>query len=161
MSTIPPSQRVELSPAVRAILEADGSKSALLKLFVRYMDSLIAHDPAGLDATIAPDAHFHELDALGVPPGIEGVKTFRRVINAGIPDEHVAITAVSFEGDNFIEADLHMTATQTGELLGIPATGRKINFDVHERCRFVDGKLAERWAQVDIEGIKRQLTDPI
>ena len=51
-----------------------------------------------------------------------------------------------------------MEATQTGEIFGIPATGRKIRFDVHERCRFADGKLAERWATVDLEHIKRQLT---
>ena len=30
-----------------------------------------------------------------------------------------------------------------------------------ERSRFVDGKLAERWARVDFEDIKRQLTRPI
>jgi predicted ester cyclase len=39
----------------------------------------------------------------------------------------------------------------------LPATGRRVRFDVGERSRFVDGKLAERWAEVDIEGIKRQL----
>ena len=54
-----------------------------------------------------------------------------------------------------------MNATQTGEIFGIPATGRKIRFEVRERCRFVDGKLAERWAQVDLEAIKRQLTGPV
>ncbi|HKA22633.1 MAG TPA: ester cyclase, partial [Blastocatellia bacterium] len=75
--------------------------------------------------------------------------------------EHILIAAVSFEGNDIIEADLVMNATQKGEFLGIPATGRKFRFDVHERCRFVDGKLAERWAQVDIEDIKRQLTSPI
>jgi predicted ester cyclase len=68
---------------------------------------------------------------------------------------------VRFEADDIIEADMVMDATQTGEFLGIPATGRRIRFDVHERCRFVDGKLAERWARVDIEDIKRQLTGPI
>jgi predicted ester cyclase len=77
-----------------------------------------------------------------------------------MPDEHILIAAVSFEGNDIIEADLVMNATQTGEFLGIPATGRKFRFDVHERCRFVDGKLAERRAQVDIEDIKRQLTGP-
>jgi predicted ester cyclase len=54
-----------------------------------------------------------------------------------------------------------MSATQTGELMGIPATGRKIRFDVHERCRFVDGKLAEGRAKVDFEDIKRKLTSPV
>jgi predicted ester cyclase len=85
---------------------------------------------------------------------------FRRQINAAIPDEHILITAVRLEGGDIIEADMVMDATQTGELLGIPATGRRIHFDVHERCRFVDGKLAERWAQVDLEDIKRQLMGP-
>ncbi len=60
-----------------------------------------------------------------------------------------------------IEADMVMDATQTGELFGIPATGRKIRFDVQECCRFVDGTLAERWARVDFEDIKRRLTGPI
>jgi len=38
--------------------------------------------------------------------------------------------------------------------MGIPATGRKIRFDVHSRGRFVDGKMAERWDQVDYADIK-------
>ena len=86
---------------------------------------------------------------------------FRRQVNAAIPDEHIWVTAVRFEGDDIIEADLVMNATQTGEIFGIPATNRKIRFEVHERCRFLEGKLAERWAQVDFEDIKRQLTVPI
>jgi predicted ester cyclase len=75
---------------------------------------------------------------------------FRHQINAAIPDEHISITAVSFEGIDIIEADLVMNATQTGELkmLGIPATGRSIRYNVHERCRFADGKLAERWPRL-------------
>jgi predicted ester cyclase len=101
------------------------------------------------------------LETIGIPRGLEGLKMFRRQINAAIPDEHVSITAVSFEGNDIIEADLVMDATQTGELFGIPATGRKVRFEVHERCRFFDGMLAERTAQVDFEAIKRQLTDPI
>ena len=43
---------------------------------------------------------------------------------------------------------------------GVPATGRKIRFDVHARGRFVDGKMAERWDRADFEDIKRQLTAP-
>ena len=160
MSAIPPAHRIELSPAVRAILEADGPKSQFLKHFLRYLQALLASESAGLESVLTPDARCHELEAIGLPRGREGLKMFRRQVNAAIPDEHVLITAVCFEGDNIIEADMVMDATQTGEIFGIPATGRKIRFDVHERCRFVDGKLAERWARVDFEDIKRQLTGP-
>ncbi len=86
---------------------------------------------------------------------------FRRQVNAAIPDEHVTVTAARFGGDDIVEADLVMNATHTGELMGIPATGRRIHFEVRERCRFVDGKLAERWAEIDFEDIKRKLIGPI
>jgi predicted ester cyclase len=157
MSAIPPADRIELSPAVRAILESDSQKSQFFEAFVRYLQALLAPDPAGLDSVVTPDGRCHELEAMGLPRGPEGLKIFRRQVNAAIPDEHILITAVRFEGDDFIEADMVMNATQTGEIFGIPATGRKIR-DVHERCRFVDGKLAERWSRVDFEDIKRQLT---
>jgi len=160
MSAIPPADRIELSPAVRAILEADSPKSRLLKHFLHYLQALLASDPAGLDSVVTPDGRCHELEAMGLPRGREGLKIFRRQVNAAIPDEHIVITAVCFEGDDIIEADMAMIATQTGEIFGIPATGRTIRFDVHERSRFVDGRLAERWARVDIDDIKRQLTGP-
>ena len=161
MSATTPADRIELSPAVRAILETDSPNSRLLNRFLRYLQALLAPDPAGLDSVVTSDGRCHELEAMGLPRGPEGLKMFRLQINAAIPDEHIFITAVRFEGDDIIEADMVMNATQTGEIFGIPATGRKIRFDVHERSRFVDGKLAERWAQVDFEDIKRQLTGSV
>jgi predicted ester cyclase len=161
VSATPPAQRIELSPAVKAILEADSPKSQFLQHFLSYLQALLAPDPAGLDSVVTPDGRCHELEAIGFPRGREGLKMFRRQVNAAIPDEHIFVTAVRFEGDDIIEADLVMEATQTGELLGIPASGRKIRFDVQERCRFVADKLAERWARVDFEDIKRKLTGPI
>jgi predicted ester cyclase len=163
MSTIPPSpsQRSELNPAVKAILEAGGPQSELLRCYVRYLQALINPDTAGVDNVATPDVRCHLLEAMGMPPGREGLKLFRRQVNAAIPDEHITVTAVSFEGDDIIEADMVMHATQMGEFMGIPATGRRIRFNVHERCRFVGGKLAERWPQVNLDDIKRQLTEPI
>jgi predicted ester cyclase len=161
MSAIPPAaDRVELSPAVKAVLGADNAQSQILKHYLRYLEALLAPDQAGIDRVVTPDGRCHELEAMGLPRGREGLKAFRRQVNAAIPDEHILVTAVRFEGDDIIEADMVMDATQTGEIFGIPATNRRIGFDVHERCRFVDGKLAERWAQLDFEDIKRQLTGP-
>ena len=162
MSAVPAPQRIELSPAVRAILEADTPKSQLLRHLLRFSDAILAPDPAGIDSVVTSDARFHELEAIGLPRGPEGMKMFRRQVNAAIPDEHIFIRAVRFEGDDIIEADLDISATHTGgEILGVPAaTGRKIRFDVHARGRFVDGKMAERWDRADFEDIKRQLTGP-
>jgi predicted ester cyclase len=158
MSTIPEPQRIELSPAVRAIRATDTPKAQLLKHYLRFTEAIIAPDPAMIDGVVTPDARFHELEAIGYPPGPEGFKVFRRQVNSAVPDEHIFITAVRFEGDDIIEADLDISATHTGaDMMGITATGRKIRFDVHARGRFVDGKMAERWDRADFEDIKRQL----
>jgi predicted ester cyclase len=159
MQAIPAPQRIETSPAVRTILEKDSPQSHLLRHFLRYLEALLA-DPAGLDDFVIPDCRCHELEPIGYPRGREGFRLFRRQVNAAIPDEHISISAVRFEGNDIIEADLVMVATQTGEMFGIPASGRTVRFDVHARTRFVDGKMAERWDRVDFDDIKRQLTEP-
>jgi predicted ester cyclase len=162
MSVIPAPRRIELSSEVRAILETSTLKSQLLSHFLRFTEALLAPDLSGIEGVVTSDARFHELGAIGHPSGLEGFKMFRRQVNAAIPDEHIFINALRFEGDDIIEADLDISATHTGEeFMGIAATGRKIRFDVHSRGRFVEGKLAERWDQVDFEDIKRQLTGPI
>ncbi|MGC2211139.1 MAG: ester cyclase [Candidatus Korobacteraceae bacterium] len=159
MPSIPAPQRIAQGPAVRAILETDTPKSQLLNHYLHFLEAILAPDLAVIDTVVTRDARFHELEAIGYPCGPEGFKTFRRQVNAAIPDEHILIIAVRFEGDDIIEADLDISATHTGEeFMGIPSTGRKIRFDVHARGRFVDGKMAERWDQADFEDIRRQLT---
>jgi predicted nucleic acid-binding protein len=57
-------QRIELSPAVRAILGADPPKSQLLRHFLRFSDAILAANPAAIDRVVTPDARFHELEAI-------------------------------------------------------------------------------------------------
>jgi hypothetical protein len=42
MSAVPAPQRIELRPAVRAILEADTPKSQLLRHFLRFLEAIVA-----------------------------------------------------------------------------------------------------------------------
>src|SRR6516162_4778872 len=78
MSATPAPQRIELSPAVRAILEADTPKSQLLRHFLSFTEAIITPDPAGIDRVVSPDVRFHELEAIGYPRGPEGFKVFPR-----------------------------------------------------------------------------------
>jgi predicted ester cyclase len=161
MPAIPAPSRIEMHPSVRAILEADTPNSQLLRQFLRFTETILASDAAGIDRVVSPDARFHELEAIGYPRGPEGLKLFRRQVNAAIPDEHIYVSAVRFEGDDIIEADLDINAIHSGaEFNGIPARGRKIRFDIHARGRFADGKMAERWDRVNFEDVMRQLTEP-
>jgi predicted ester cyclase len=161
MSASSQGHRIELIPTVRGILESGSPESQLLQHFVRYLQALLDPDTAGINHVTTPDVCCHLLEEMGIPRGREGLKMFRRQANAAMPDEHILVTAVRFDGDDIIEVDMVMNATHSGELFGIPTTGRRFRFEVHERARFVDGKMAERWPQADFEDIKRQLTGPI
>src|SRR5262245_39348580 len=101
MSAIPPADRIELSAGVSALLEGDSPKSQMLKHYLDYLHALLAPDPAGIDRVVTRDGRFHELEAMGLPRGPEGLKIFRRQVNSAIPDEHILITAARFEGNNF------------------------------------------------------------
>ena len=108
-----------------------------MRHYLRFTEAIIALDLTGIDRVVTADARFHELESIGYPRGPEGFKLFRRQVNAAIPDEHISITAVRFEGDDIIEADLDISATHTGaEFMGISAKGRKIRFNVQARGRF-------------------------
>ncbi len=107
---------------VATISEKDSPQSQFLRHFLRYLEALAG--PAGLDNVVTPDCRCHELEAIGYPRGREGFRLFRRQVNAAIPDEHISISAVRFEGNDIIEADMVMNATQTGEMVGIPASGQ-------------------------------------
>jgi hypothetical protein len=47
MSAIHAPQRIELSPAVRAILEVDTPKSQLHRHFLHFTEAILAPDPTG------------------------------------------------------------------------------------------------------------------
>src|SRR5262245_63045828 len=102
MSAIPPEQRIELSPAVRAILEADGPQSEFLQRFVRYLQALINPGTAGVDHVVTPDVRLPELEGMGIRRGGEGLKVFRRQANAAMPDADILIAGVSFAGTGII-----------------------------------------------------------
>ena len=90
---------------------------------------------------------------MGLPRGPQGLKKLRHQVNAAIPNEHSTVTAVRFEGNSFIEADMVMDATQRGSFSASLKPVGEIRFAVHEGCRFIDGRQTERWAQIDLENI--------
>ena len=60
--------------------------------------------------------------------------------------------------DDLVALRLIVTATQTGNLLGIPSTGRPVRWDAVDIYRVTDdGKISEQWAFEDMAAILSQL----
>ena len=93
-------------------------------------------DLALLDEFVAPDFfdHTHQLR------GLEGYKQFVASIGKGFPDFHEKIKDIIAEDDK-VWVYFDITGTHTGEWMGLAPTGKKINANVIEIFRMVDGKV--------------------
>ncbi len=94
--------------------------------------------------------------AAGLPPGPLGVKIVAGMFRTGMPDFHMDIEFMVAEDDRVL-ARFRETGTHTGPLLGVPATGRKIDFTEMGILRFEHGKVVESWYEVDMLGLLTQL----
>jgi predicted ester cyclase len=81
----------------------------------------------------------------GMDTGPQGmIWFFNEVLRPAIPDIRVTIHDQVAEGD-MVTTRKTISGTQTGALLGAPATGRMISIGVIDMVRIKDGKYIEHW----------------
>lgn len=88
--------------------------------------------------------------------GPEAVRKHATLYRTAFPDARITIDDILAEGDKVV---FRWTGqgTHKGELMGIKPTGKRVTvtgIDIH---RFVDGKIAEKWANWDRHGMMEQL----
>jgi predicted ester cyclase len=74
----------------------------------------------------------------------------------GFPDLQLTVEDAVAEGD-LVAQRVHFAGTHTGEFQGLPPTHRKVEFFGLELNRFVDGRVAEHWFQLDSLTLLQQL----
>ena len=78
------------------------------------------------------------------------------MFKAAFPDMHLHIEDEIAEGDK-ITIRFTGHGTHRGELMGIPATGKEVNFAGISIARIAGGKIMERWEEFDMMGMMVQL----
>ena len=124
-------------------------------LFFRYQDALRATNPDDLNAVLTPDFVGHDLPP-GLPPGPEGLILFRTKVNEVFPDQKIVVDDLITVDDRVI-ARITLTQTHQGAYMGIAATGKPVTLELIEIDRIANGKIAERWAQLNFLQLLRQL----
>jgi predicted ester cyclase len=74
----------------------------------------------------------------------------------GFPDLRITVEDAVAEGD-LVAQRVHFAGTHTGKFQGLPPTHRKVEFSGLELNRFVDGRVAEHWFQLDALTLLQQL----
>ena len=86
----------------------------------------------------------------------DGFRQFSEAWHAAVSDEQLDFQEQIAEGDK-VATRLHYTATHTGNLQGIPPTGKRFAIQGMFFDRVVDGKVVERQGQLDAMGMMMQL----
>ena len=88
--------------------------------------------------------------------GKDGMKQAITRVSAGLSDASLQIEDMIAEADR-VAVRLTGHAVQTGEFMGMPASGKAYTIGEIHIFRIRDGKVAEHWHQADFLGMLRQL----
>jgi|SRR5215469_2545372 len=107
-----------------------------------------------VDELVSPDNVFHT--PTGPVHGLEGYKQFITMYLSAFPGLQFTIEDEIAEGE---KAVTRYTArgTNTGSLMGMPATGKQATVTGIVIGRFANGKLVEGWLDFDALGMLQQL----
>jgi steroid delta-isomerase-like uncharacterized protein len=86
--------------------------------------------------------------APGETPNKEGFKEYQAGIPKSFPDMHVSLEDIIGEGDK-VAYRVTIQGTDTGGSMGMPPTGKEVNFAAIGILRFANGKVVERWTIFD------------
>jgi predicted ester cyclase len=114
-----------------------------------------ARDVDALAEVIASDCIQHGARP-GEPKGFEGVKRTMLWLGQVFSDQRWEIHQMVREDDTVVVHCTHH-GRHTGELMGIPPTGREVAYSYVHIVRFRDGQGAEHWSVRDDMTLMRQL----
>ncbi len=107
------------------------------------------------DELIAPDLVEHTPFPAPVP-GLVGHKQVLALFRSAFPDLHVVVEDVAADGD-LTSLRWNGTGTHKGDLMGIPPTGKTVHITGMDILRFENGKIKERWAEINAFSLMQQL----
>jgi steroid delta-isomerase-like uncharacterized protein len=122
----------------------------------RCYDLINTGDIDGFAELLADDFVEHE-QTPGLAPTKEGVLEFFRMYRAGFPDLHFEPEDYIASGDK-VAVRVRVTGTNTGDFMGMPASGRSIDIQLIDIVRFGDDGLGhEHWGVADVMTMMQQL----
>ena len=107
-----------------------------------------------VDELLADDFVGHTWPSTGHPK--DDLKAAIGRTSKGLSDTRFLVEDVIAEGDQ-VAVRLTAEATQTGELMGLPASGKRYSIGEIHIFRIRDGKVTEHWHQFDQMTMMKQL----
>lgn len=126
------------------------------KKTIRMLREQAPTNPSVLDGLYTDDYVYHGIPLLGDLKGPAAFKAMFTGFTGAISDFREEVVDQIAEGDKVVTR-LSGSGRHTSELMGAAPTGKTIKFTGVVISRFVDGKIAEEWAEFDALSFLQQL----
>ena len=121
----------------------------------RFREALDAGDLEGAMAVFAPNAVVH-MSSAPEPLSMEGFKQLGQLLLSAFTGSTSTVEDMIAEGDKVVSR-LTFRGTHTGDMMGIPPTGKSVAISEIIIDRLADGKIVESWRLFDQMGMMQQL----
>jgi steroid delta-isomerase-like uncharacterized protein len=128
--------------------------TGMIKRF--YTEVLGDGNLALIDELVSDDFVDHD-PMPGQSPSKDGVSFFVKTMRAAFPDLKASIMEPALVDGNLEARYVVLTGTHQGELMGVAATGRKVEFSGIDIVRIEDGKVVEHWGATDTMALMQQI----
>ena len=136
----------------KRITDARGSEAGAT--VQRFYEALSTGDATLVDEALATD--WEAIPALRTGPGPDGWKASIAHLRGVFANLSVTIEDVVVSGDRVAVRSI-TRGFHSGELLGVPATGRELEFRACDVHRLGGGRIVQTWHLEDYFGIATQL----
>jgi len=92
----------------------------------------------------------------GQKQGLEGLKDAFREMKKGFPDYKLTINDIIVSGDK-ASVLFTFTGTNSGEMMGMKVTNKKVEVQGIDYLYFKNGKATEHWGYIDMHKLMEQL----
>jgi steroid delta-isomerase-like uncharacterized protein len=118
-----------------------------------FLTMLNSHDPDLVNLFVAEDYVNHNV---AVADGREANRRFWTAFFTGLPDLTATMEDLVVSGDRVVGRFVYR-GTHTGDLLGIPASGRTVEMRSIDIWRVDDGVFAEHWDELNLLEVFQQV----
>src|ERR1035438_1198449 len=132
---------------------SDKNKAGMQKFYDEVMNK---HNPAMIDSLLVADYTAHEADPSMQTKNRDELKKMMADFFTGFPDLNYKTNFMVADSD-MVVAHYTFTGTNSGSMMGMPATNKKVNIDGVDIVRFKDGKGSEHWGYNDEMKMMTQL----
>jgi predicted ester cyclase len=127
-------------------------------LITRFYKEIVEGGNLALIDELTADGYVDHEEALpGQPPGKDGVLFFVNAVRSAFPDIKVKTIDASLADGEMEACHVVLTGTHRGEMAGIAATGKSVEFDGTDIIRIKGGKVAEHWGTTDNLRLMQQI----